>query len=164
MLLGCMIVLAVSLSGCGKKQENVEEKQTEQSEGPGNYFYEVENQKIYVSQPIKEAVEILGDGYEYYEAPGCAGEGMDIFYYYPDLTIEAVESEGEQEIKQFYFKNDTVVTPEGLRIGSTYEETVAKYGDDFELNGNAMEYGDGNALFIVELQDGKVLGIRYTTK
>lgn len=160
-------MLAFTIWGC-EKEDNSEKNSREiakaESTGPGKYCYEYENQKVYITQPIEEAVEILGEDYEYFEAPSCASEGVDMFYYYQNITLMANEKNDEKIVTQIYFKNDTVSTPEGIRINSSYADVVNQYGSDYTMNGTALEYSEGSTLLVIDVRDGKVVSIEYEYK
>ena len=164
----CVAVIFVyAICACTKKndsQNNGEKETTLEQSQTLKYYYEYENQKVYIAQRIEEAVLILGDDYEYFEAPSCAAKGMDMFYYYQNLTIMANEIDGEKIIVQIYFKNDTIATPEGIRINSLYADVVNQYGTDYNMNGTALEYSSKNTLFIIDFKDGKVASIEYQYK
>lgn len=166
-VIGMAGLLSCALWACEKENDSGrdggEEKGVEASE-VSKYYYEYEKQKIYITQDIEEAVGILGTGYEYFEAPSCASDGLDMFYYYQNLTLMANEISGKKVVTDIYFKNDTVSTPEGIKINSGYLDVVNQYGSDYEMNGTALEYVDGNTLFTVDINDGKVVSIEYEYK
>lgn len=160
-------ILAFAMWGCEKEnnsEKNSQEMTKAEIAGPGKYYYEYENQKVYITQSIDEAVQILGENYEYFEAPSCASDGLDMFYYYQNLTLMANEMNGEKIVTQIYFKNDTVATPEGIRMNSPYADVVNQYGSDYKMNGTALEYAEGSTLFIIDIRDGKVASIEYEYK
>ncbi len=87
-----------------------------------------------------------------------------MFYYYQNLTVRANEIEGEKVVTEIYFKNDTVATPEGIRITSSYADVIAKYGNDYKTNGTALEYIKGDTLLLIDMKDGKVAAVTYQYK
>ena len=167
-ILLCILVMsAYMICACENQSasKDKEEKETKVSISElSKYYYEYEHQKIYIAQKIEEAVEILGGNYEYFEAPSCASDGIDMFYYYQNFTVMANEINGEKLVAQIYFKNDTVATPEGIRITSSYADVVNQYGTDYDMNGTALEYSDGNTLLVIDVKDGKVAAIEYEYK
>ncbi len=163
----CITATFYILCACTKQSssENKEKEEKEtQIQTQEAYYYKYEDQKIYITQKIEEAVAALGDNYEYFEAPSCAAQGMDMFYYYQNLTVRANEIEGEKVVTEIYFKNDTVATPEGIRITSSYADVIAKYGNDYKTNGTALEYIKGDTLLLIDMKDGKVAAVTYQYK
>jgi len=163
----CITIALYVLCACARepdsenKNHKNEEKETEVQE---TYYYQYEEQKVYIAQKIEEALAALGNDYEYFEAPSCAARGMDMFYYYQNLTVRANEIEGEKVVTEIYFKNDTVATPEGIRIHSAYADVIGKYGSEYYMNGTALEYSRGNMVLVIDMKDGKVAGITYRCK
>lgn len=156
-------IAAVLLSACkSTAEEKAAGDEKVKAEQPGTYYYEtLDEKKIYILQPVKEAIAALGEDYEYFEAPSCASDGLDMFYYYQNITVMANELDGEKVITDIYFKNDTVSTPEDIRINSEYADVVNQYGSDYDLNGTAMEYTDGDTVLSVDIKDGKVASVEY---
>lgn len=166
-LLYILVMSAYITCACEKQSVSKEEGEKETQASVlelSKYYYEHEHQKIYIAQKIDEAVAILGDNYEYFEAPSCASDGIDMFYYYQNLTVMANEVNGEKLVAQIYFKNDTVATPEGIRISSPYADVVSQYGTDYNMNGTALEYSDKNTLLVIDVKDGKAASIEYQYK
>lgn len=161
----CIMAILYILCAC-EKQSSSEKKEKEEKRTSAQevYFYQHEDQKIFLGQKIEEAVMVLGESYEYFEAPSCAAQGMDMFYYYQNLTVRANEIEGEKVVTEISFKNDTVATPQGIRISSSYADVVGKYGSEYKTNGTAIEYVTGNVMLVFDMKDGKVAAIVYQYK
>lgn len=158
-----MVVFCI-LCACAKRPPSEKKERETYVQTQETYYYEYEDQKIYIAQKIEEATAALGDNYEYFEAPSCAAQGIDMFYYYQNLTVRANEIEGEKVVTEISFKNDTVATPEGIRITSSYADVVGKYGNDYKTNGTALEYMEGNTLLVIDMKDGKVVSVIYQYK
>ena len=83
-----LVLLAMCFMACAAEK-------TQKKDSVGNttqeepYYYEADGKKIYIGQEIEDAVAILGEDYEYFEAASCAVEGLDMFYYYHNLTLTA---------------------------------------------------------------------------
>jgi hypothetical protein len=153
------------MTGCSaEKQKEAVAETTQDSKTKTAYFYEYDGEKIYITQPIEEAVNVLGDEYEYFEAASCALEGKDAFYYYRNITIMANLIDENMIVTDISFKNDTVATPEGLRLNDSYADVVEKYGDDYSFDGTAMVYDGGNMQLVIDMNDGKVSAIEYEYK
>jgi hypothetical protein len=153
------------MTGCGAEKKNeTETESTEQSTTKNAYSYEYEGKSIYITQPIEEALQALGDDYEYFEAPSCAVDGLDMFYYYRNITVMANQIDDKVIVTDIYFKNDTVATTEGLRMNDSYADVVGIYGDDYSIDGTAMEYDGGNMQLVIDMNDGKVAAIEYEYK
>lgn len=161
----CIMAIVYILCACEKQSSSKEkEKEEKKTSAQEVYYYQYEDHRIFLGQKIEEAVMVLGDTYEYFEAPSCAAQGMDMFYYYQNLTVRANEIEGEKVVTEISFKNDTVATPEGIRISSSYADVIGKYGSEYRRNGTAIEYIMGNVMLMFDMKDGKVAAIVYQYK
>lgn len=165
MIIFCIMAIVWVLCACAK-QTSSEKKETQEKKTSLQevYYYQYENQKVFIGQRIEEAVAVLGEDYEYFEAPSCAAQGMDMFYYYQNLTVKANQIEQEKVVTEISFKNDTVATPEGIRISSSYADVIGKYGSEYTTNGTAIEYERGNIILMFDMKDGKVAAIVYQYK
>lgn len=94
---------------------------------------------------------------------GCALYGYDHVYTYDNIEIVAnINSEENIEtVYSVYFKDDTVSTPEGIKIGSSVDSLLKAYGKEYdEFNGVYTFNGVG--LFLqVQTKDDKVTSIEY---
>lgn len=158
-----LVLLAMCFMACAAEK-------TQKKDSVGNttqeepYYYEADGKKIYIGQEIDDAVAILGEDYEYFEAASCAVEGLDMFYYYHNLTLTANEIDGKKIITDIYFKNDAVATTEGIRINMEYAKVMDVYGSDYEMSGTMMEYIRGNTILCIDVRDKKVAAIEYKMK
>lgn len=165
MIVFCVMAILYILCACEKQSSSQKkEKEEKKTSVQEDFYYQYEDKKVFLGQKIEEAVEVLGEDYEYFEAPSCAAQGMDMFYYYQNITIRANEIEEEKVVTEVSFKNDTVATPEGIRISSSYADVVGKYGNEYKTNGTAIEYIAGNVMLMFDMKDGKVAAIVYQYK
>ncbi|MDY5577511.1 MAG: hypothetical protein SPF70_08635 [Lachnospiraceae bacterium] len=155
-----VFVMLSLLAGCQEQGNDKTEGENKKEE----YYYEYQGEKIIPGQKVEQVLEILGDDYEYFEAKSCAVDGMDMFYYYQNITLVVNEIEGEKVVVGLYFKNDTVATEKGIRINSTYEEVAQAYGSDYERNGTELEYSSENTVLAIGMEDGAVASIEYRLK
>ena len=145
-----LVLLAMCFMACAAEK-------TQKKDSAGNvtqeepYYYETDGKKIYIGQETDDAVAILGEDYEYFEAASCAVEGLD-------------EIDGKKIITDIYFKNDAVATTEGIRINMEYAKVMDVYGSDYEMSGTMMEYIRGNTILCIDIRDKKVAAIEYKMK
>lgn len=174
-----IIVLLVSilLTGCGSKNEPAEvkdnETKTEQKEakanentgkeqkGPSGYAFEHNGVKIYMNTDVAPVVDALGEPMHYFEAESCAFKGLDKTYTYAGFEITTYPLDGKDYISSLYFMDDTVSTPEGISIGSTVDEMIAAYGDNYtEATGTYTYVKDESKLQFIVMND-EIISITY---
>ena len=105
----------------------------------------------------------LGGELEYAESPSCAFEGMDKIYVYSGFRIQTYTKGGKDYIRSVELTDDSVATPEGLRIGATAEGVKAAYGTPSEETATAIKYIDAEKGITLQLllRDGTVTNIQY---
>lgn len=158
----CAVFMAFCISGCGNgssTEQNVNAQA--QSENKG-YYFESSSVKIYANDELETVVEKLGEpSGGTYEAVSCAFEGRDVFYYYDGFTIQSYESSGKRYIYSISLEDDTVKTPEGIKIGDSFSDITGVYGTEYSANGNTYVYTkDGMTLTFI-MENDKAAAVTY---
>ena len=105
----------------------------------------------------------LGEPRSYFEAPSCAFEGLDKVYTFNGFEIDTYPQGDDDFVSAIVFRDDTVATMEGLRIGSTRSEMEAVYGTPrLADNGSLIYDKDGMRLCFI-LADDIIISIEYQT-
>ncbi|CRZ33843.1 hypothetical protein DFR55_103103 [Herbinix hemicellulosilytica] len=170
-----LILISVILGGCGTKDNSsdvngndkktaeevqTDEKQNEQQE-PSGYAFEYNGVTIYMNTDVKSVIDKLGDPLNYFEAESCAFKGLDKFYTYPGFEITTYPMNGKDYISSVNLMDDTVSTPEGIYLGSTVDDMIAAYGDNYTESSGSYTYikDDSKIQFIVK--DDEIISITY---
>ena len=95
----------------------------------------------------------------------CAYEGKDRTYEYDNFILYTYShsDNGSEYIGGITFLNDKVKTKEGIKIGSSYDDMVKKYGKG-ENNYGIYIFKKGNSEIQIEIKDNKVNNLRYLAK
>ena len=107
-------------------------------------------------EPMMEAAPILaalGDPVGSFEADSCAYLGKDKFYYYPGFELTVNEVEGVERITVITVADDTIVTPQGLRIYDEEDKLLSLLGGE-EKNG-VFSYDDGRTMLVVQVKESE---------
>ena len=107
-------------------------------------------------EPMMEAAPILaalGDPVGSFEADSCAYLGKDKFYYYPGFELTVNEVEGVERITVITVADDTIVTPQGLRIYDEEDKLLTLLGGE-EKNG-VYSYDDGRTMLVVQVKESE---------
>ena len=126
------------------------------------YVFTYNGVEIRMNAPADGIISALGDGYDYFEAPSCAYEGMDKVYTYNSIVVRSYTRDGVDYIAAVELKDDTVATAEGIRIGSTQEDVAAAYGEDGVPGTAGIEYTLGDSFISFIFENGKVVALTYT--
>ena len=92
----------------------------------------------------------LGTPIGSFEADSCAYIGKDLFYYYPGFELTVNEVEGVDRITAITVADDTVTTPQGLRIYDDEEKLLDVLGGT-EENG-VYTYESGKTILLIQVK------------
>lgn len=118
--------------------------------GTITYDYVANGMKIVVGEPADEIIANLGTYDKVFEAPSCAYTGTSMYYTYGGLQVVTYPDEHDQTLNRIYevdLLDGTVATNEGIKVGDSYDDMVAKYGQPTqETTVFAMYKADGKAV------------------
>jgi hypothetical protein len=136
----------------------------QQTDGEQKYSFFVGETEILPGDEAAGILAVLGEPGAYDESPSCAFEGLDKVYTYSGFEIQTFTEGGKDYVYIISLTNDLVKTPEGISIGASKTEVVAKYGDQYTSVGENMQYEAENCTLQFIFRDGKVSSIKYTAK
>ena len=105
----------------------------------------------------------LGTYSDYIEEDSCGGEGPDKTFVYPGFRFDTVMTGGVDRIVKIVLTDDSVATPQGIKIGDAKSAVIAAYGDGYtETADGGLVYTDGVTKLMFGIRDGVVTAIHYT--
>lgn len=111
------------------------------------------------SEPILAA---LGNWSDYFEAESCAFQGLDKTYSYPGFELYTYPKGDRDMVNSITLLDDSVSTPEGIKIGSAEADITAAYGDGYVLENGVYQYTKDKSILSIFTTGGVVDGIEYT--
>lgn len=178
---GLIILAAILLlAGCGKEkaadtsdnakdnevtqkvEETVDETASDDaSQTAEGYHFTVNGVTIPMNVDFAPIHEKLGKEAQYFEAASCAFQGLDKIYTYSGYEINTYPNGDKDYVASVYFLDDSVSTEEGIYLGSTLDEVIAVYGEDYTEDSGEYTYtlGETELSFIIE--DDSVVSITY---
>ena len=78
-----------------------------------------------------DLIAVLGDDYDYNETISCTREGYEKTYEYDGLRIDTLPDGDGDIVGLFVITGSRFSTPRNITVGSTREELVAAYGDNY---------------------------------
>lgn len=92
----------------------------------------------------------LGEYVDVYEAPSCVHEGYDRFYTYDGFSVTTSAGEGGDIVTELLIETSGCTLANGITVGSSVDEVIAAYGEDYTESFGAMKYEfDGMTLTVV---------------
>jgi hypothetical protein len=103
----------------------------------------------------------LGEPRSYFEAASCAFEGLDKMYNYGGFTVNTYPQGDEDFVSSVVLNDDTVATPEGLRIGSSFAEMEEAYGPAEASDSGQIIYRKDDMKLGFILKEEMIIAIEY---
>ena len=125
-------------------------EQGEEAEPALDLYFESRGVRIEPMMAADPVLSALGEPIGTFEADSCAYIGKDIFYYYPGFELTVNEVEGTNRITAVAVVDDTVITPQGLRIYDEEEKLLSLLGGT-EENG-VYTYHSGQTLLLIQVK------------
>jgi hypothetical protein len=107
-------------------------------------------------------IEALGDPAQYFEAASCAFQGLDKIYTYNGFEINTYPNGDKDYISTVYFLDDSVTTDQGIYLGSTLDEVIDAYGEDYTQESGEYTYTLGQTKLAFIIEDETVTSITYS--
>ena len=142
------------------QEDTVSENASEEADG---YFFLTSGIRITTDILFEEVYPAIGKENNYFEAPSCAFNGLDKYYTYDHFEIDTYPESGKDYISSIVLKDDIVTTEEGVALGSTKDEVISAYGEDYETNGSSIIYTKNGTHLTFVFNDDTVRSISYDT-
>ena len=127
------------------------------------YTFAYNGTAIRIGDDGNTAAAALGAYTDYIEEDSCGGEGPDKSFVYPGFRFDTVMQNGVDRIVRIVVTDDSIATPQGVKIGDAKSAVVTAYGDGYiETADNNLVYSDGYTRITFGIRDGKVTAIHYT--
>lgn len=141
-ILSLLLLLVFCITGCQQNtSDNGNDKPSENTTSENTKcFYVVNNTTIIPGKDFAPMYEKLGEPVSFSEAASCYYDGMDKVYTYEGFEIKTYPVNDKDYVQDICMSSEIFSTDKGISIGSTLEEVVAAYGEDYELIGKMYKY------------------------
>lgn len=130
----------------------------------GELYYASGDVKFGIMDPAESVLSALGDPVSTFESDSCAYQGKDKFYYYDGFELLVNDVDGTERITGITVADDTVETPQGVKIGMSIEDALALMdGMECVQAGDTYKFTVGSALLRIQVgEDNTVIAIEYS--
>ncbi len=130
----------------------------------GELYYASGDVKFGIFDPADEVLAALGEPVSTFESNSCAYQGKDMFYYYDGFEVLVNDVDGTRRVTGITLADDTVSTPQGVRIGMELDEALALLqGLEYTQTGDTYKFTVGSTLFRLQADsDGTVKAAEYS--
>lgn len=127
-----------------------------------NYVFKYNDVEVIPGEDSTSVIAALGEAKSYDEEDiGCGNNEMSKVYGYSGFQIKTYPDGGKDFIDTVIIKNDTVSTPEGITIGSSRDDVIKVYGEDYTERGDGIIYANGKITLNIVIRDGSVSSLYY---
>jgi len=158
-LLFAIAIIALSAVSCGEKTESGSESTSAEP-----FKFSANNVDIKFGEPSADMLSALGKEQKFFEAPTCAFEGgaRDKKYSYGSFEITTYQDKKlVDRVLSAEIKDDSLSTPEGITIGSTFEQVKTAYGTDFKQSTGFYTFTKGKTSLKITIDNDTVTAINY---
>ena len=163
--------LSLGLMACGGGEDTT--KAPEETKAPAassdkyegfGYALTIDGKNIQIGMSGEDLVDLLGETSNVFEAPSCAGQGIDYTYTYAGGSVEITtvpNAQGVNLIDAMIIKDDLLSTPEGISLTMTLSDVTKAYGDSYTTVGNAYVYEKNGMQLQFIIENDEVTSIQY---
>ena len=126
------------------------------------YVFQAGGAVIGMNEDSEAILAALGAWSGYFEAESCAFQGLDKTYTYPGFELYTYPKGDRDMVNSITILDDSVSTPEGIKIGSAEADITAAYGDGYVLENGVYQYTKDKSILSIFTTGGVVDGIEYT--
>lgn len=146
-----ILVAILMMSGCS----------TDNTTKQDRYVFAMNDHEISVGDQVDDFLNALGEYNSQSSAPSCAFDGDDTVYDYPSYQLTTYYNNGTEILTGVYILDASVVTKEKIKIGSTLENVISTYGDDYVEEYGVITYTKGKTDLSFVIIDEVVTSISY---
>lgn len=125
------------------------------------YEFKTDKAVIAVGAEAAPILKELGTAKKTFEQDSCAYQGKDKVYSYDGFDICTYPVNGKDYISAIYIMDDTVSTPEGIKIGSSKQDVINAYGKEYKEEFGVYRYTAGNTELSIYTTNQVVDSIEY---
>ncbi len=138
--LSVLLLLVLCLTGCSGSSNSGETNNNNSTQDNAKCSYVINNTTVIPGKDFAPMLESLGEPVSFTEAASCYYDGMDKVYTYEGFEIKTYPVGDKDYVQDICMSSDAYATGEGITVGSTLEDVVAAYGEDYELIGKMYKY------------------------
>ena len=157
------VMCALALCACSDNGDGTKaQTKTEYKPDYGELYYASGDVKFGILDAADEVLSALGEPVSTFESNSCAYQGKDYFYYYDGFEVMVNDVDGVKRITGITVADDTVQTPQGLKIGMKLEDAQALLTGEYKQVGDVYKYTQGSTVLKLAVgDDGTLTAIEY---
>lgn len=145
-----------------EETEEVKEEKVYDAEY-GFIYFEVDGYAFSLKDDIEEIIKNIGEPVDTLVTSSCAYQGDDYIFYFDGFEfVGNTDEEGVNRITSITLDDDSVSTPQGVKIGMPIDEALELMGETYEKNNSIYTFSYGFAMMRIQAgSDNCVKAIQY---
>lgn len=156
-----LLVFCVTLIFTGCSGDNGTTGNSGGSQSTGGYKFSASGVSVSMNSEADAVVDALGEPLSYFESESCAFKGLDKIYTYDGFQLTTYPVDDVDYVYSVVFTSDMAETPEGIAIGSTVDEMLAAYGEDYSKSGDVYTYTKDKSTLKFITENSAVVSVEY---
>lgn len=163
-LLVVLLIAALGLTACGKKEAKTEgttkapNQATENTNSQEAFGLQYGGAEIKIGADFSKLKDAIKEEYKYQETPSCAFQGLDRVYQYSSIKVSTNEINGVETVTEIKILDDLISIDGNISIGTKLEGDLAGYEKE---QGEYRKVLGNSTLYIYVTEDGTVESIEY---
>ena len=166
-LLLCLLML-IPLASCDKKEETQNEEKDGGEVAAIAFSITANGTKIELGKDATPILTALGAPQAESSVGSCGGkEGTWTRYTYAGFYLLVLENGNSKTVDQIELKDDSIMTPKGVGIGSTKDAVLKAYGNGYDKSQSsdtALVYRQGTKQLEFYFDNGVASAVNFVNK
>jgi len=156
LLIAITVILVFIAAGCESSGKMVKD----------DFVFKTGQSEFMLDTDATALLSLLGDNYDYSEAPSCVYEGTDKIFAYDGIEIYTYPYGGADLIDEIVLLSSGYVTNRGVKPGDSIDAVLEKYGNGGIREGNVLTYpkdpkNPRSPVIYFVLDGKKIISIHY---
>ena len=167
--LGILLVLImVILTACGgddkvpnDSNNGVDDSNSQDVSTADGFKFKYNGVTVPMNVDAEPVINNLGESLDYFEAASCAFQGLDKIFYYSGFELSTYPQGEKDFISSVNLLDDTVATEEGIYLGSSMDDVIDAYGEDYSNENDFYTYTKDDSQLTFVIENDVVTAITY---
>ena len=116
---------------------------------------------VEMDQDMDYLLPQLGEPAGVFEAPSCAFDGIDRIFGFGAIQIHTYPDGDLDRVHTVSFLNDNIATVSGISLGSSIDDVLAVYGNDYVQDAGMFVFTRNGTTLSFFVDSGMVIGIIF---
>lgn len=162
-----LILIMVLFTACGGDDKtpgntnDVKDNTSQNASDADGFKFKYNGVTVPMNVDAEPVINNLGESMDYFEAASCAFQGLDKIFYYSGFELSTYPQGEKDFISAVNLLDDTVATEEGIYLGSSMDDVIDAYGEDYSNENDFYTYTKDDSQLTFVIENDVVTAITY---